>query len=485
MAMKTRSVLLLGAIVIAVRLLLSGNLLNPSGSRSTKAAPSTRQSIYGDFGDSKSGSGLGVVRLPDELNSGRTHTHGRHHRHGSNEIVQVEVTEEELEGLEPEGIVSAARPKHKKLPGSAQEEEDSMQDQGQEGADGDGADDATGEGGGSWQGEQEARWRALLRPDMEVLVTREAIHRTIEVPGKGGRPTSMVVFKFRDHKGSLRELQWEESFTDAANLPMRDWHFSSDPDPPSGTRTRHKSCALVGNSGVMKGSKMGREIDAHDAVVRINYAPTNGFEGDVGSKTTYDLLNKENCMKLAKGEHHFRSPKSTAFLFESHSRIIRSQVYIKLLGRAPVKSGEQAVLVLQPALITASRAIYLMIKGEVEDEINSVRLAWGSTGQLNLTKMHSLSPYVANAVKRAGAMRPGDKKFHFNNKPMSGMAALFLCIQMCNKITMYGFNAFLDKRKQRYHYFDEREGMTDVHSFDLAMEVFRRIGQEYPLDVRE
>jgi hypothetical protein len=28
---------------------------------------------------------------------------------------------------------------------------------------------------------------------------------------------------------------------------------------------------------------------------------------------------------------------------------------------------------------------------------------------------------------------------------------------MCERTTMYGFNAFLDKRKQRYHYFDDRE----------------------------
>jgi hypothetical protein len=30
-----------------------------------------------------------------------------------------------------------------------------------------------------------------------------------------------------------------------------------------------------------------------------------------------------------------------------------------------------------------------------------------------------------------------------------------------------------------------RQGMTEVHSFDLAMEVFRRIGEAYPVTVRE
>eukprot|EP00958_Prasinococcus_capsulatus_P014893 scaffold1572_cov329-Prasinococcus_capsulatus_cf.AAC.9 len=38
----------------------------------------------------------------------------------------------------------------------------------------------------------------------------------------------------------------------------------------------------------------GSQVDAFDAVVRINYAPTEGFEADVGSKTTFDLINQQH-----------------------------------------------------------------------------------------------------------------------------------------------------------------------------------------------
>eukprot|EP00959_Pyramimonas_sp_CCMP1952_P430835 9023004-Pyramimonas_sp.AAC.1 len=62
--------------------------------------------------------------------------------------------------------------------------------------------------------------------------------------------------------------------------------------------------------------------------MRINYAPTAGFEGDAGSKTTLDLVNKENTLFLLKGKHKWRG--STLLLFESHSRIIRKNVYHKL-----------------------------------------------------------------------------------------------------------------------------------------------------------
>ena len=39
---------------------------------------------------------------------------------------------------------------------------------------------------------------------------------------------------------------------------------------------------------------------------------------------------------------------------------------------------------------------------------------------------------------------------------------------------MYGFDSYTNgEHGYRYHYFDEVEGFTDVHSFDLAREVFR------------
>ena len=35
----------------------------------------------------------------------------------------------------------------------------------------------------------------------------------------------------------------------------------------------------------------------------------------------------------------------------------------------------------------------------------------------------------------------------------------------------------------KYHYFDKQQAFTWVHSFELAVEVFRRIGDFYPVRV--
>lgn len=54
---------------------------------------------------------------------------------------------------------------------------------------------------------------------------------------------------------------------------------------------RGGSCAIVGNSGLLKFTRFGADVDAHDVVVRMNAAPTLGEEGRVGTRTTARVLN--------------------------------------------------------------------------------------------------------------------------------------------------------------------------------------------------
>lgn len=51
------------------------------------------------------------------------------------------------------------------------------------------------------------------------------------------------------------------------------------------------SCALVSNAGSLLGQGRGEEIDANDCVWRMNRGPTQGFEKDVGRRTTLDMVN--------------------------------------------------------------------------------------------------------------------------------------------------------------------------------------------------
>ncbi|XP_028993342.1 beta-galactoside alpha-2,6-sialyltransferase 2 [Betta splendens] len=63
-----------------------------------------------------------------------------------------------------------------------------------------------------------------------------------------------------------------------------------------------KSCAVVTSAGAILHSRLGREIDAHDAVLRFNAAPTERYERDVGEKTTIRIINSQI---LANPSHRF------------------------------------------------------------------------------------------------------------------------------------------------------------------------------------
>lgn len=55
---------------------------------------------------------------------------------------------------------------------------------------------------------------------------------------------------------------------------------------------------LIGNSPILSGSGLGEEIDSFP-VVRINTAPTSGYEEDVGGRTDARVI----CGNLQKGSH--------------------------------------------------------------------------------------------------------------------------------------------------------------------------------------
>ncbi|GAA6071706.1 CMP-N-acetylneuraminate-beta-galactosamide-alpha-2,3-sialyltransferase 1-like, partial [Tachysurus ichikawai] len=62
--------------------------------------------------------------------------------------------------------------------------------------------------------------------------------------------------------------------------------------------SRCRSCSVVGNSGNLLSSHYGKAIDSSDFVIRINQAPTHGFEHDVGYRTTHHVMYPESAMDL-------------------------------------------------------------------------------------------------------------------------------------------------------------------------------------------
>ena len=67
-------------------------------------------------------------------------------------------------------------------------------------------------------------------------------------------------------------------------------------------------------------------------------------------------------------------------------------------------------------------------------------------------------------------------------KPMSGFYAFLFCLQVCDKVDIYGFAPWHDgdeERGEKYHYFDNAVPRKGSHSFDLALYIYHLFASQF------
>ncbi|XP_057684664.1 CMP-N-acetylneuraminate-beta-galactosamide-alpha-2,3-sialyltransferase 1-like isoform X1 [Corythoichthys intestinalis] len=188
---------------------------------------------------------------------------------------------------------------------------------------------------------------------------------------------------------------------------------------------RCRSCAVVGNSGNLKGSHYGPLIDHHHIVIRMNYGRTKGYESDVGTKTTY----------------HIMYPESAIFL-DNNTRLIFFPFKIKdllwlLKNFAPQENGQKnpkrrankdLVMILNPAFMKYVHTMWLEKKGRY---------------------------------------------------PSTGFMALLLSLQICDEVNVFGFGA--DGDGNWNHYFEILKNKklktgphAGTHEYDVIQKLYEK-----------
>ncbi|KAK3277448.1 hypothetical protein CYMTET_14553, partial [Cymbomonas tetramitiformis] len=221
----------------------------------------------------------------------------------------------------------------------------------------------------------------------------------------------------------------------------------------------YNTCAIVANGGVMLAAKDGPEIDKHDAVFRINYAPVSGpastghdLSTHVGRRTTFDFVNRPNANMLLTGGHRWRAFPGDAkpgkagktakppivVLCETIDRDARREQFLPLMQRNPGKD----IYMINPQLIYTFRFVW-----------------------------HELRKVVERRHKNA----------NYNDKPMTGWTTVMMALQMCSQVDLYGFQPYRGSAKELYHYFDSQAASLKVHSFDLAYEMLQLLGERLPV----
>ncbi|XP_030004333.1 alpha-N-acetylgalactosaminide alpha-2,6-sialyltransferase 3-like isoform X2 [Sphaeramia orbicularis] len=83
-------------------------------------------------------------------------------------------------------------------------------------------------------------------------------------------------------------------------------------------------CALISSSGQMLGAGVGEEIDNIECVIRMNNAPTKGYEKDVGSRTSLRVVSHTSVPLLLKNEYYyFQQSADTTYVVWGPERNMR------------------------------------------------------------------------------------------------------------------------------------------------------------------
>jgi hypothetical protein len=134
------------------------------------------------------------------------------------------------------------------------------------------------------------------------------------------------------------------------------WKFAL----PPRTEQKWKRCAVVGSSQNLLGGEFGHIIDSHDAIFRMNTAPTKGYEKFAGSRTTVRLF------------HNFGHPKSPKDADEQRVFIFISWTdFLRMNAVPPDFEDRKNILVLNPEIVL-----------DVQKNLDRDRKVWPTTGLL-------------------------------------------------------------------------------------------------------
>ncbi|XP_037318809.2 alpha-N-acetylgalactosaminide alpha-2,6-sialyltransferase 2-like [Pungitius pungitius] len=214
-------------------------------------------------------------------------------------------------------------------------------------------------------------------------------------------------------------------------------------------------CAVVGTSGILYGSKMGKEIDAHDYVFRMNGAVIKGFEEDVGNKTSVYV-------------HTAHSITTSPYLFQKYG-----------YTSAPMDEGIKYVMIPE-----AMRDFYWMEGLFKHERINAgphknARPWTYYGGQYNESRFYVLHQDFLRYVRNRFLLSPHLNSSHWAIvRPTNGAFTIFLALQTCDTVSAYGF--MTEDYAKYSNYYCQRDLKTKVifyanHDYHMEKRLWKKL----------
>lgn len=207
------------------------------------------------------------------------------------------------------------------------------------------------------------------------------------------------------------------------------------------------SCAVVGNGGILNGSRQGKEIDAHDFVIRLNGAIIDGFEDDVGTKISFYGFTT-NTMK-------------------------NSLLAYRKWGYKNVPQNKELVYIFIPSEFRD----YLMLRSAIlgvrvpegKDKNDEPWKYFGlKTPAKKFKMMHpSFLRYIKDSFLNSSALQ---SKYSHLYMPSTGALMLMIALHQCDQVSAYGFITDNYKDFSDHYYEGVKQPLIFYANHDLKME---------------
>ncbi|XP_068610450.1 alpha-N-acetylgalactosaminide alpha-2,6-sialyltransferase 2 [Brachionichthys hirsutus] len=215
-------------------------------------------------------------------------------------------------------------------------------------------------------------------------------------------------------------------------------------------------CAVVGNGGILRESKKGKEIDKHHYVFRTNGAIIKGFEQDVGSRTTHYTFSTNTLMN---------SLRSYAGVGYSGPPLSKETRYIFL------PDHDRDYLLMKAAVMHAP------VERGPEYSKDPLKFFGKDVSAEKLKMYHpDFIRYLRNRFLRSNALKTKYKDIY---RPSTGAVMLLAALHTCDKVSAYGFMT-PDYRKYSDHYYDSAYrpvGFFINHDLRMEMTLWQQLHQ--------
>lgn len=232
---------------------------------------------------------------------------------------------------------------------------------------------------------------------------------------------------------------------------------------------RRSTCAVVASSGILKGSQCATAINAHDFVLRMNYAPTRGFETDVGNRTSMIILNSHNARKLKaeviRGGHRpcSRTPNGLARACSEVEYACAGTTHLSLFGDEWTPDDNEtktARIINRLSRCSALGADALAPMSKVLKLRADVGAFHGAfSRQLDAALTASRRKQSKHCDPQAALQRGASKCL-----ATTGFIGVHLMLAMCARVTLFGLREVNSSSRAGFHYYDKVSGAGGLKS---------------------